>query len=165
MSGIDDILIITEVDRGPAFAGHIFQRKFGQELQDIDRHVVAFYRKAPDMYVPVFYMHCWLRDDVCLVGGCSTDGNAFAHVSPEHSALIRSTGGAMFHTLRFGFAKYADRCEAFFGYCGDPRAWEVDMAAGFTPTEHDKLIVNWHRPLTAERRAELTERVRQIGPF
>lgn len=165
MQGIDDILLVTEVDRGPDFAGELFRRKFAQELQDVDRHVVAFYRQAPDRFVLLSYMHYWLRDDVCLVGGGCTDGRAFAHVAPADAQRIRAAGGVMLQTLRFGFRKYAPRCEAFFGYCGDARAWEVDMAAGFVPTQHPHLIVHWHRELPPARQAELIERVRGFGPF
>ena len=48
MSELDDIVIITEVDRGPAFANHIFQRKYRQDVPDFEHHVIAFYRKATE---------------------------------------------------------------------------------------------------------------------
>lgn len=165
MNELDDIVIITEVDRGPAFANPIFQRKYRQDVPDFEHHVIAFYRKASDLFVPLSYLHFWLRDDVCLVGGGCTDGQAFRHVTDTDRARIRAANGLLLQTLRFGFAKYADRCEAFFGLCGDPRAWEIDMIAGFVPTEHEHLIVHWHRDLPAPRRAELIARVRTFGPF
>ena len=215
MDRLEDVVIITEVDDGPAFAGHIFRRAFGAEIPDFEHHVVAFVRPAEDLFVPANYVHLWLREDLGLIGGASTDGRAFAridpgaaariraervsraqegrqrfflalqafaeriapfvqflqrrgafgHLAPETATRIRDAGGLYLQTLRWTFAKFADRCDAFFGYCGDPRAWEVDMQAGFEPTKHDKLIAHWHRPLPAARRDELVERVNAMGPF
>ena len=165
MDRLEDVVIITEVDDGPAFAGHIFRRKFAAELADFEHHVVAFLRPAEDLFVPANYVHLWLHDDLGLIGGASTDGRAFDHLAPETATRIRDAGGLYLQTLRWTFAKFADRCDAFFGYCGDPRAWEVDMQAGFEPTKHDKLIAHWHRPLPAARRDELVERVNAMGPF
>ena len=165
MDRLEDVVIITEVDDGPAFAGHIFRRAFGAEIPDFEHHVVAFVRPAEDLFVPANYVHLGLRDDVGLIGGASTDGRAFGHLAPETATRIRDAGGLYLQTLRWTFAKFADRCDAFFGYCGDPRAWEVDMQAGFEPTKHDKLIAHWHRPLPAARRDELVERVNAMGPF
>ena len=165
MDRLEDVVIITEVDDGPAFAGHIFRRAFGAEIPDFEHHVVAFVRPAEDLFVPANYVHLWLRDDVGLIGGASTDGRAFGHLAPETAARVRDAGGLYLQTLRWTFAKFADRCDAFFGYCGDPRAWDVDMQAGFQPTKHDKLIAHWHRPLPAARRDELVERVNAMGPF
>ena len=165
MDRLEDVVIITEVDDGPAFAGHIFRRKFAAELADFEHHVVAFLRPAEDLFVPANYVHLWLHDDLGLIGGASTDGRAFSRIDPATAARIRDTGGLYLRTLRWTFAKFADRCEAFFGYCGDPRAWEVDMQAGFEPTRHDRLIVHWHRPLPPARREELVERAHGFGPF
>lgn len=165
MDRLDDLVIITEVDDGPAFAGHIFRRKFGAELTRIPHHLVAFLRVAEDSFVPVTYLHLWLRDDVGLVGGVCTDGRAFERIAPEQRQRIRETGGVYLHVVRDAFRRYADRCEAYFGLVGDPRSWEVNLQAGFEPTQHPKLIAHWHRPLAEARKAELIERVRGIGPF
>ena len=165
MDRLEDVVIITEVDDGPAFAGPSFRRKFAAEIADCEHHVVAFLRPAEDLFVPANYVHLWLREDLGLIGGASTDGRAFARIDPGAAARIRDAGGLYLQTLRWTFAKFADRCEAFFGYCGDPRAWEVDMQAGFEPTEHPRLIAHWHRPLPPARRAELVARANGFGPF
>ena len=60
---------------------------------------------------------------------------------------------------------YADRCDAYFGHCGDARAYEVDMQAGFEPTGHDQLIVRWHKPLDPVRRRALVAKAHAIGAF
>jgi hypothetical protein len=63
------------------------------------------------------------------------------------------------------FVRLADACEVYFGYCGDPRAYEVDMQAGFVPTQHDKLIARWHKLLDPARREVLIAKAHAIGPF
>ncbi|KFN50841.1 hypothetical protein [Arenimonas composti] len=164
MDRLDDLVIITEVD-DPAFAAPIFRRKFAAEPPDFEHHVIAFLRPAEGVFVAANYVHLWLRDDVGLIGGAATDGRAFARLAADQAERIRAAGGLYLQTLRWTFAKFADRCEAFFGYCGDARAWEVDMAAGFEPTQHPYLIAHWHRRLGEARRGELVARVNGWGPF
>lgn len=164
-SAIDDFILVTEVDRGPAFIEHIFQRKFRASPPDFPHHVVTFYRKSWDCYVPFSYVHIRPFGDVYLVGGASTDGRGF-ELMPEHERdLVRSAGGVYLNALRYAFKKFADRCDAFFGYCGDARAYEVDMQAGFVPTPHEFLIAHWHRPIDEARKHALIAKVHAIGAF
>jgi hypothetical protein len=165
MSPLDDFIIITEVDHGPAFAGHIFRRKFGEELTAMPHHVVAFFRAAEDTFVPVTYLHLWLRDGVGLVGGVCTDGRVFARMSPEQRDRVQAAGGVYRQVVLDTFRRFGERCEAYFGLVGDPRSWTVNLEAGFVPTQHPKLIVHWHRPLPPPRQAELIARVHAFGPF
>jgi hypothetical protein len=165
MPALQDFILVTEVDRGPAFAGHIFQRKFRENPPDFQHHVVTFYRKSWDQFVPFSYVHIRPFGDIYLVGGASTDGRGFELMSQEERDEVRSNGGVYLNALRYAFAKFADRCDAFFGYCGDPRAYVVDMQAGFEPTMHDKLIVHWHKPLDEVRRRSLVAKAQAIGPF
>jgi hypothetical protein len=158
-------IVISEVDNGPIFAEPIFQRKYRQSAPDFPHHVVAFYRKDENCFVPASYVHFRAFGDIMLVGGGATDGRAFAHMSAEHKHLIGEAGGLLLQTLRFGFTKFAGHCDAFFGYCGDPRAYEVDLQAGFVPTAHDKLLAHWHRPLDDLRRRCLVAKAHAIGPF
>ena len=165
MDRLDDLVIITEVDEGPAIAGHIFRRKFGEDLPDFPHHVVAFLRLDDGSLMPVTYLHLWLRDDVGLVGGVCTDGDAFARLTSGQCERVRAAGGVYLQVVRETFRRFGDRCEAFFGLVGDPRSWDVNLQAGFEPTGHPKLIACWHRPLADARKAELIERVRGFGPF
>jgi hypothetical protein len=71
----------------------------------------------------------------------------------------------MAQLLRYGFARFADSCDAYFGYCGDARAWEVDLSAGFEPTGHDKLLVRWHKPINAQLKRGLVAMAQALGPF
>ncbi|MEZ5464616.1 MAG: hypothetical protein R3F22_05185 [Lysobacteraceae bacterium] len=165
MIKLDDWLTISEVDDGPFFAEAIFQRKYAQSAPDFPHHVVAFLRREGGALVPASYLHFTRHEDVVLVGGGATDGRAFSQVPSEVAEAIRATGGLLLRTLRFGFRKYANDCDAFFGHCGDPRAFEVDMQAGFQPTRVEHLLAYWHRLLDTKRRETLTDKVAALGPF
>jgi hypothetical protein len=159
-------ILITEVDNGPAFAEPIFQRKYRASAPDFPHHIVAFYKRDDHHLVPMSYVHFrpW-RDRLMLVGGACTDGRGFALMSDEHRAMVNEAGGLMAQVQLYGFRKFGDTCDAFGGYCGDPRAWEVDMSIGYTPTPHPHLIVKWHKPLSEERRAAIVRELHTIGPF
>jgi len=159
-------IVISEVDDGRAFAEHIFQRKFRQSAPDFAHHIIAFYRHREDYLVPVSYVHFTQHGPtLMLAGGGCTDGRAFALMSEPERRLINEAGGLLAHTQLHGFAKFADRCEAFGGYCGDARASAVHTSVGYEDTPYEHLIVKWHRPLNAGRRAEIIETLRAIGPF
>lgn len=63
--------------------------------------------------------------------------------------------GGLRQTLLYCFTQFATGLEAFFGHCGDARAKEVDLAAGFVETEDPHLLVRWTQPLPTERRQAL----------
>ena len=53
----------------------------------------------------------------------------------------------------------------FFATCGDDRALEVALKAGFEATRHQDLIVNFHKPMPGRRKEALTDEIHQLGPF
>ena len=158
-------LAITELDDAAPFFGELFRRKFGDPVPDSRHHFGVFYRDAEERFSPLAYLHFMPYDELLLVGGLCTDGRVFERMSERQREEIRTAGGVMVHALRYVFVRLADVCEAYFGYCGDPRAYEVDMQAGFVPTPHDKLIARWHKPLDAARRDALIAKAHAIGPF
>ena len=162
---VEPPIIVTEVADGAFFAAPIFRRKFNEDPPSFPHHLVTFYRESELSHVPLSYVHFRAFDEVMLVGGGCTDGRGFARMSEAEREHVRAGGGLLLHALRYGFTRFADRCEAYFGYCGDARAYEVDMAAGFVPTQHHFLIAHWHRDLPAARREELIAKVHAIGPF
>jgi hypothetical protein len=162
---LDRFLAISELDDASPFFGELFRRKFGDPIPAVRHHVGLFYRDDGGAFVPMTYVHFMAYGELLLVGGGCTDGRAFARMSEAERAEVNASGGGLLHALRYGFERFADMCEAYFGYCGDPRAYEVDMAAGFVPTQHDKLIARWHRPLDASRRENLIAKAHAIGPF
>ena len=158
-------LLITPVADGAFFIDELFQRKFAHPAPAVGNHVICFYRKSRHHFMPLCYVNFMQHEEVILVGGGMTDGSAFEHMGGDLGERIRASGGALYHVLRFGFDHFKDQCEAFFGHAGDKRAYEVDMQAGFEPTRHQYLIGHFHRPITAERKSFLTEKIHAIGPF
>lgn len=160
-----DFLLISEIDDPMPIAGELFQRKFGHPIPEWEHDVVAFVRRADGLLAPISYAKFMPFGSVMLVGGCCTDGPAFAHLDDAQKAGLTTSGGAMAQLLRYGFIHFADHCDAYFGYCGDARAWEVDLCAGFEPTGHDKLLVHWHKPINAQLKRGLIAMARALGPF
>ena len=156
---------ITEVDRGEFFVDELFRRKFGHPPPDFPRHLVALYR-APDRSLHVIgYSHMLPFGDVYLSGGSCSDGAAIARMQPHERDALRAAGGIWFWILKYAFRKYAGCCDAFFGHCGDARALEVALAAGFEPAGHEHLIVHWHKPLHENLRRALVAKVHALGRF
>lgn len=157
--------LATEVSSGSFFADDFFNSAFGENVPDWGHHLVLFYRVRPDFFVPLSYVNFLEHKTVILVGGAVTNRKAFEHVDPAFAAQLRAEGGAYFQLLKFGFSLFANRCDAFFGHAGDQRAYEVDIKAGFIPTEHEHLIVNFHKPLSAFKKRSLIRKIHAIGPF
>lgn len=162
---LEDFIVVSEVDNGRDFAEGIFQRKFRLSVPDFPHHIVTFYRKDAHCLVPFSYVHIRPRGDIHLVGGACTDGRVFAMMTDAQRDQVTAAGGVYLNALRYAFDRFADRCEAFFGYCGDARAWDVDMQAGFVSTRHEKLIARWHKPVDAGRKLELIEQASSWIPF
>lgn len=161
----DPAFRVVEVSDGRFFAGDIFKRKLGGTLPDYGRHLVAFHRHGAFHFTPLGYLNILPHATVALVGGGSVDGRAFAEVPTEARERIRSAGGVLFCLLTHAFTEMAEDFEAFFGYCGDARAEEVDLQAGFRHTRHPRLLANFHRPLDQSRRDQLLDEVFALGPF
>ncbi len=158
-------LLITTVNDGPFFIDDLFQRKFAHPAPDYGHPVICFYRKSRNHFIPVSYVSFIPYDEVILVGGGMTDGQAFALMTGSLAEEIKQSGGIFYHVLKFAFDHFKDQCEAYFGYTGDQRALEVDMRAGFEPTKHQHLIAHFHQPITKERKNFLIEKIHGIGPF
>lgn len=158
-------IVITEVGDATPFFGDLFRRKFGDAIPDYPHHVGVFHRGEDRRITPLSYLHLLAQGDIILVGGGCTDGDAIRSLPEADRAAIREAGGLLLHALRYSFERFADRCDAFFGHCGDARAYEVDMQAGFEPTVHDQLIVHWHKALDPLRRRTLVEQAHAIGAF
>lgn len=162
---IEDFIHVSEVADGPAIAGELFTRKFGDPIPAEPHHVVTFYRKAPGELVVVSYVHFRPFGDICLVGGGCTDGRAFAHMTPAQREAVKARDGLLYGALRYGFERYADRFDGFYGYCGDARAEAVDLRAGFRHTGHPRLLAYFPRPLHPNIERALTAKAFALGPF
>jgi hypothetical protein len=164
-SSLRDIVTITEVDRADFFITELFKRKFGHPPPDFPRHLVALYRDPSGAMHLIGYSHMMPFGDVYLSGGSCSDGETIRRMQAHERDALQAAGGIWFYLLKYAFRKYADCCDAFFGHCGDKRAREVAFAAGFIQTEHENLIVNWHKPLHENFRRALTAKVHALGKF
>lgn len=162
---LEPFIVISEVDTAKGFAEHIFQRKYGSSAPDIPRHFVAFYRSGDGCLTPTTYLHAWKFGKCYMVGGACTDGGAIRKFHPEHQAIIAQSPGIFYFTLRYLFKKLELDCTAFFGYCGDQRALEVDLEAGFRLTSVDKVLIHTPRRLPKLYEWLLMRSVAKLGPF
>lgn len=164
-SAFDDFIIITEVDRGPAFAAAIFERKYRARVPDFRHHVVAFWKRADGSFVPVSYVHFTDWGDIMAIGGACTDGELLRSMSESERAEIDRVGGINRAATRYSLERFAPRCDAVFGNCGDARSWGILSGLGFERVREPHLIARWSRPLAAERRRELIEKAAAFAPF
>jgi hypothetical protein len=105
------------------------------------------------------------QGDILLGGGAVSDTSALRQLPAEIRRAIKAAGGLYFNLLKFVQHRFADEYDAIFGYCADPRAMMVDLAAGFERTEHKNLIVYFPRRLSARRQRKLIEQAHKVGPF
>ena len=162
---ISNFFTITEIDDAEFLVGALFRRKFGDPPPDFRRHLVALYRDADGAQHVAGYSHMRPFGDVYLSGGSCSNGATLARMQAHEREAVYAAGGVWYLILKYAFRKYADSCDAFFGHCGDKRAREVALAAGFINTEVEPIIVNWHKPLAEVFRRALTAKVVALGPF
>lgn len=160
-----ELVAITEIDDGPAIAGELFQHRFAQRLVSFGRHYVAFYKGRSPCLEPLGYLHVTECGDIGLVGGGCTDDRLLSRMPAQHAAAIRAHGGTLLHLLHYIFHPARARLAAYYGVCGNPRALEVDLQAGFKPTAHEQLLVYCPRPVADEDLSKLTEKAHSFMPF
>lgn len=165
MASIDDFIVVTEVERGPAFAGELFRRKYRAELPDFPHHVVAFVRRPDGAFAAASYCHFTDCGDILLAGGACTDGDVLRALPAEQQQAVAEHGALMLATLRYGFERWGQRFEAVFTCCGDPRALETTPKVGFLETGVQYLLVRWMREVPEARRAQLLAKARTFMPF
>jgi hypothetical protein len=115
--------------------------------------------------VPASYVHFTDCGDMFLAGGAATDGEVLRAMSAAQQAAVQEYGALMLATLRYGFARWGDRCEAIFTCCGDARALETTPKVGFEPTDVEYLLVHWQRAAGERRRRELVAKAKTFMPF
>jgi hypothetical protein len=158
-------LTITEIDEARFVVGNLFRRKFNDTPPDVPHHLVCLYRDTHDALHLAGYSHMRPFGEVLLSGGSCTNGETLRRMQAHEREAVQASEGIWFYLLKYAFAKYANQCEAFFGHCGNPRALEVALAAGFVQTDHAPVIVHWHKLLPATRQRELTAKVVALGEF
>lgn len=165
-SRLKHFVFIAEVSRPDRFVGSLFARKLGGEPPMWGGHnMVAFYDRGDGSFLPVSYLHLWTQGTIGLVGGGCTDGTVMRAMRPDEQRLVTEAGGLLLQTLGYCFARFEPDLEAFFGHCGDDRAKEVDLIAGFRETSVPYLLYRWNRELTEARKGELLKQAVAIGNF
>ena len=158
-------MLVAEVERGDRFIRPLFERKFASPPPDFGHHLVAFHARGDGSYVPAAYLHLWTQGTIGLIGGGCTDGRVIRAMAPEERDAVAASGGLLLQMLGFCFARFEAQLEAYFGHCGDARAKEVDLRAGFRETRVPFLLVRPNRALSPERAEELLRQAEAIGRF
>jgi hypothetical protein len=128
------------------------------------RQEVAFYKWSEMHIEPVGFCN-WIRYSNCyLCGGMCVRSDFYRRLPKEHWIACRERGGVAQIMLETAFSQLTD-CQAWFGYCGDKKAYIVDLRAGFQPTRHQYIIVKWNGGPTETQKRELEDRIAGIGPF
>ena len=162
---LDPFIVIAEVERGDRFVRPLFARKLGGVPPEFGHHLIAFHARADGAFAPAAYLHLWTQGAIGLVGGGCTDGHVIRAMPGEQRRRLDEAGGLLLQMLGFCFAKFEPGLEAFFGHCGDARAKEVDLRAGFRETRVPFLLVRPNRELSPARYEELLRQAEAIGAF
>lgn len=167
-ASISEFVVFTELDDVTPPVIDLFQRKFGHAPPTFPHHFVALYRGAnahPEKTVVLGYTHLLPYKGALLSGGSCTSGAGLRQMTASEQAAVARNGGIWRDLFLYAATKYADQCDAFFGYCGDARALQVCLELGFERLPDPYLIVRWHKPLSDRRREELLSDVRALGAF
>jgi len=163
---IESFLVFADVFRGDRLARDLFVRSFGGEPPSFGTHMIAFNRNPGGTLSLLGYVHLWTRDGIGYIGGVCTDAQALRRMpASDRLALQSSGGGVYYHLLRHTFDRFAGALDAYAGYCGDARALQVNLQAGFVATRHPHLLIRPNRPMDAARLEALVEQAHAVGPF
>lgn len=152
------------VDNGQYFINDMFQKKFAGNAPNYKHHLVAFYKKN-GTYTPVSYLHFLPYKNTLLVGGGMTDGRIIKTMSQGEKDSITKNNGVLYFMLKYGFEHFSSQCDAYFGHVDDPRALEVDLAAGFETTEHEYLVAHFHKPISSWKKKKMIKMIHKLGNF
>ncbi len=128
------------------------------------RQYVAFYRWDDARIEAVGFCN-WIRcGRYYLGGGMCVSPTFYRRMPREHFGVCRERGGVAQLMVEAAFRELTD-CDAWFGYCGDRKAYQADIRAGFSPTRHPLLVAKWRPGLSDADRCAIEDEVAAIGPF
>ena len=164
---LTNFVVVTEVAEAQPLAEPIFQRKYRTAAPPSSHghHILALIRTPKGAWIAASYLNYLPFENAMLIGGACTDGSLLDKLPDWQRARIRSAGGLMLQTVRYGEARFADRSIATFGHCGDERSWTVLSQCGYQRLDHPHLIVRWNREPVPTARSELIRKVDALGEF
>jgi len=162
-----DFVVVTEVAEAQPLADPIFRRKYAAPAPPSGHghHILALARTPDGSWIAASYLNYLPFDNAMLIGGACTDGNQLEKLTEAQRRQIRTAGGLMLQTVRYGEARFAERSIGTFGHCGDERSWHVLSQCGYQRLDHPHLIARWNRELDAPARTELIRKVAALGEF
>ena len=150
---------IEELDDAAAVAGHLFRRKFGQEIPAFPRHFVAMMGNVCAGYV---HYTAWQGDYLC--GGLCINDRVYRTVTAEQRDWLRERGGIAEIMMRAAHACLSDGA-VIWGYIGDKQAEAVDRRVGFVPVAEPYLFAIWQKPISDEGKQRRIKQAQALGPF
>jgi len=139
----------------------LFQRSFGSNAPNFGVHFLCFAKEDGEQRL-LAYGHCTPREHYYLGGGMCTDLRQLRQLSKTARSALELQGGAACMVVRGVFQWCIDK-PAVFGHVGHPVAREIDLKAGFEPTQYPHLMVYWTNP--AHRPLHLIDEAFAEGPF
>ena len=178
MTSFADSLYVVGLRNAKFFAADLFRECFASDFpvpqeasslsistpRDDWHQYVAFYKWSEASIEAVGFCN-WIRHgDVYLEGGMCVRRNFYRRLPSPHWDECKQRGGVA-QIMMETAAEELNDCIAWFGYCGDKKAYVVDARIGYQPTDRPYVIVKWFRDVSAERKQELIDRIAAIGPF
>lgn len=128
------------------------------------RQFVAFYDWPDARCEAVGFCNWILHGRVYLGGGMCVSPTFYRRLPRDHFAACRERGGVAQLLLEAAFRRLTDG-DAWFGYCGDRKAYVVDTRAGMVPTRHPRVLVKWRPGIPEAERAPIEDVIAALGPF
>lgn len=178
MKDFNESIRVIRTEAASFFAADLFQECFAAPFPmavdasglaiptppDNWRQYVAFYRWSEAHYEPVGFCNFIRYGEVYLEGGMCVKKGFYRRLPKEHFPQCKLRGGIAQIVMEEAEKELND-CVAWFGFCGDKMAFEVDKRVGYEPTHHPHLIVKWFTRPDSARQLELIDAIAKIGPF
>jgi hypothetical protein len=178
MQAFDESLAVIGMRNASFFASQLFLDSFAVPFPiprencglpiptppNVWHQYVALYRWSESAIETVGFCN-WIRyGDVYLEGGMCVRRDFYRRLPKAHWSDCKARGGIAQVMMQSAAGDLND-CSAWFGYCGDKKAYIVDARVGYQPTDKKYLIVKWFRDLDISQRRSLIDQVAEIGPF
>jgi hypothetical protein len=171
MTSFVDSFHVVGLRNAKFFAADLFRESFAAdfpvppEASRADWHqYVAFYKWSEASIEPVGFCNWMRHGDVYLEGGMCVRRNFYRRLPKPQWDECKQRGGVAQIMMETAAERLND-CAAWFGYCGDKKAYIVDTRFGYQPTDRRYIIAKWFRDVPDERKRELIDQIAALGPF